>query len=334
MSRIAVMRRSAGALRRALALVLVASAVSVVMVDFAEARRIGGFGSRGARTFTRPAPTRTAPNEARPIDRSMTPRQQQAQPGTAARSTQAATRQSRGLFGGLAGGLLGGLMLGGLIGMLMGTGLGGMAGLFGLILQIGLVVLAVVVIRRLFFGQNRPAFAGGPADGADGPRAAPFTFPPRAEPPVDAAPAVGGAAVSAAGQDEIGITQDDLDAFEQILVEMQAAFAREDYARLRTLCTPEIVSYLSEELSQNAVNGRRNEVFDVRLLQGDVAEAWREGDEEYATVALRYESVDIMRDRATGEVVDGDPTPTESSELWTFVRPVGSEWKLSAINET
>jgi hypothetical protein len=36
----------------------------------------------------------------------------------------------------------------------------------------------------------------------------------------------------------------------------------------------------------------------VKLLQGDVAEAWREGDDDYATVAMRYSMVDRTLDRA------------------------------------
>ena len=39
----------------------------------ARAGRGGGFGSRGARTFQTPPPTRTAPTPAQPIQRSTTP---------------------------------------------------------------------------------------------------------------------------------------------------------------------------------------------------------------------------------------------------------------------
>src|SRR5690606_10307092 len=97
--------------------------------------------------------------------------------------------------------------------------------------------------------------------------------------------------------DEVGITGDDLDGFQKLLDEVQGAFGREDYAGLRERTTPEIMSYLSEELSQNATQGQRNDVTDVTLLQGDLAEAWSEGDTDYATVAMRYESRDVMRDR-------------------------------------
>jgi predicted lipid-binding transport protein (Tim44 family) len=38
---------------------------------------------------------------------------------------------------------------------------------------------------------------------------------------------------------------------------------------LRGLVTPEMVSYLSEELADNARNGIRNDVSDVSLLRAD-----------------------------------------------------------------
>ncbi|MEM0908367.1 MAG: TIM44-like domain-containing protein [Pseudomonadota bacterium] len=326
-------------IRGVLLFAVVAAICSLVWVDYAEARRGGGFGSRGARTFTPPAATRTAPREAQPINRSMTPGQQRStspgaqQPGAQAGAAQQAGRG--GMLGGMMGGLLGGLMLGGLIGMLLGNGLGGMAGFLGLLLQVGIVVLVVMLVMRFLRSRKQtPAFAGGsvpqsnthrfdaaPTSGAGAGAAMPPPAPASAEPD------------SFSGHDEIGITDADLDQFEQLLVEIQAAFTREDYAGLRDRSTPEIVSYLSEELSQNAVNGKRNDVTDVTLLQGDIAEAWREEDKEYATVALRYESVDVMRDRTTGEIVEGAEEPTETTEVWTFVRPVGGAWKLSAIQD-
>ena len=116
---------------------------------------------------------------------------------------------------------------------------------------------------------------------------------------------------------------------------MQDCYAREDYAGLRERCTPEVMGYLAEELSDNATHGRKNDVKDLKLLQADVGEAWREGQMEYATAAMRYESIDVMRDRTTGAVISGDPDhPTQTTEHWTFVRPQGGAWKLSAIQET
>ena len=98
-----------------------------------------------------------------------------------------------------------------------------------------------------------------------------------------------------------------------------------------------MVSYFSQEIAEHARNGVINKVSGVKLLQGDLAEAWRENNDEYATVAMRFSLIDVMQDRATGRVVSGNPAmPDQATEVWTFVRPVGSGqlgWKLSAIQQ-
>ena len=52
---------------------------------------------------------------------------------------------------------------------------------------------------------------------------------------------------------------------------------------------------------------------------------------------MRFSLIDVMVDRASGQIVSGDPNrPDEATELWTFVRPAGSgpdAWKLSAIQQ-
>ena len=118
------------------------------------------------------------------------------------------------------------------------------------------------------------------------------------------------------------------------MTEVQEAYGREDHAALRRLATPEMVSYLSEELADNAKNGFRNDVSDISLLEADIAESWREEDREYATAALHYKSRDVTRDRVSGKVVSGNADrPTEATELWTFTRQNGTDWKLSAIQQ-
>jgi predicted lipid-binding transport protein (Tim44 family) len=72
-------------------------------------------------------------------------------------------------------------------------------------------------------------------------------------------------------------------------------------------------------------------VSGVKLLQGDLAEAWREDDRDYATVAMRYAITDEMVDRASGRVVEGGPQ--EATEIWTFTRVRGGAWLLSAIQQ-
>lgn len=343
----------------------VLSAVAMTLVitatDFAEARRAGGgFGSRGTRTFSAPPVTRTAPNTTAPIDRTMTPQSTrpnaaQNQPGAA---QTAPARRPGGFFGGFGGSLLGGLALGGLLGMMMGNGFGGAAGFLGMLLQLALIAGAAMLLMRFLRNRQQPATgrtgaggatAGNPYNGyareavneparspasnaqpgnAQGSRGPGFTIPRIGGGPVQQAQPARSAAVS----DELGIGQADLERFETMLKDVQTAYGAEDYGALRRLTTPEAMSWLAEELSENATKGVRNEVRDVKLLQGDLAESWREEAGEFATVAMRYESIDVTRDRDTGRVVEGDPDrPTEATEVWTFFRRPSTQWQVSAI---
>ena len=308
-------------------------AFSLVSVDYADARRGGSFGSRGMRTFQSAPPTRTAPQPAAPVERSMTPN---TAPTNAARQTQM-SQQRPGFMNGFGGSMLRGLMLGGLVGLLLGHGFGGLAGMFGFLLQALLIGGAIWLAIRLFRSQparsREPAMAGAGGGNfayRDAPRESnngrSFKIPNIGSgSPTSPQPVSG---------EEISLQQDDLDTFERRLTEVQEAFSREDHAALRRLVTPEMVSYLSEELADNAQKGVRNNVSDVKLHQADIAESWREGDSDYATAALRYSSRDVTVDRSTDKVVEGDADmPTETTELWTFVRQRGGDWKLSAIQE-
>lgn len=292
------------------------------------ARRGGSFGSRGARTYQAPPPTQTAPGQAQPIQRSMT--SPQAAP-TAARpaanpAAAAAAARRPGFF---SNPLVRGLMLGGVLGLLLGYGFGGAAGMMGAILQIALVAIAAMLLFKLF-ARRRAASPAAASAGAQSTFRSPFEMeqaasgshaPPYEIKPVDM------------GQD-FAVAPSDREDFERLLREVQEAYGREDYGAIRERTTPEIMGYMAEELGQNASQGLKNDVTDVKMLEGDVAEAWREGDTEYATAALRYASRDVMRARDTGKIVEGDPDElVETTELWTFVRRQGQPWKLSAIQQ-
>ena len=293
-------------LRHRLLIALAAIATALVFVaSDANARAGGGFsgGSRGLRTFSAPAATPTAPTTAAPIQRTIT------QPGSAAPLAGAARP---GLFGGgLFGGLAAGFLGAGLFGLLFGHGLfggmGGFASILGLLLQVALVVF----IARLAFAwwQRRqmpePAYAAAhPATGHG------FA-------------GLGGMMGSSAPAGQpLTIAKADYDAYEQLLGDVQAAFSAEDLGALRAKATPEMVSYFAEQLTQNSSRGLVNRVTDVKLLQGDLAEAWREGDAEYATVAMRFALNDSMVERASGRTVEGG-SPSEATELWTFRRALG-----------
>jgi predicted lipid-binding transport protein (Tim44 family) len=310
--------------RPLLALAAMAAALLLVVGDAdARAGRGGSFGSRGSQTFSAPPSTATSPT-ARPIERSMT---QRGQPGFAQRP---ATSPTGSFFGrpGFMGGLFAGFLGAGLLGMLFGHGLfgglGGFASMLGLILQIGLIALIGYLVWGWWQRRSQPAFAGGPSlrDYHSGDRPAGFGLGGGGAP----------AATRAAGTDEVGLKPDDFNSFERILGEVQTAYSAEDLNRLRALATPEMVSYFAEDLAANASEGVINKVSDVKLLQGDLAEAWREGDTDYATVAMRFSFDDRRIERGSGRVLEGGPE--QVTEVWTFMRSRGGQWLLSAIQQS
>jgi len=300
---------------RKLAAVFAVALTLGMLASTADARVGGGIssGSRGTRTFSAPPTTGTAPTTAAPIQRSITQPNSPGASGTAP--------AGGGLFGrpGLLGGLAAGFLGAGLFGLLFGHGLfgglGGFASVVGLLLQIGLVVL----IGRFLWSmwqRREPALAGGPMLRDVGGMG--FN---------NAAPGGGSAA-------PVEIASTDFDAFERLLGEIQTAYSDEDLSALRARVTPEMLSYFSEQLSESASRGVVNRISGVKLLQGDLAEAWRESSVEYATVAMRFALVDKMVERASGRLVDGSENPQEVTELWTFMRTAGGHWLLSAIQQT
>ncbi|KAF0122188.1 MAG: hypothetical protein FD152_3628, partial [Xanthobacteraceae bacterium] len=122
--------------------------------------------------------------------------------------------------------------------------------------------------------------------------------------------------------------------FERLLADVNEAYSREDLNALRAMATPEMVGYFADDMKEAASRGVMNRISDVRLLQGDLSEAWREQDADYATVAMRFSRTDLTVERASGRVVSGNPQGEEAVELWTFRRPHGGVWQLSAIQNT
>jgi predicted lipid-binding transport protein (Tim44 family) len=306
---------------QAIAVVLTLAIPTVLAISSADARVGGGFssGSRGARTFSAPPSTSTAPGTAMPFNRTIT---QPGSPGLGAPSRTGGgffNSPGRGLLGGLAAGFLGAGLLGMLFGGGMFGGIGGFSSILGLILQIGLIVLVVRLAmswwqrRQMTSAAYAGAGAGPAAQGGFGSNMG-FGLG-SAGPPLEIQPA-------------------DYEAFERLLGDIQAAWSNEDVARLHTLATPEMVSYFARDLEQNRARNVVNKVSNVKLLQGDLAEAWREGDTDYATVAMRYSLVDKTIDRGSGRLVEGGELPQEVTEVWTFMRPRGGNWELSAIQQT
>ena len=291
--------------------------------------RVGGggsTGSRGSQTGQTPAPTKTAPSAA-PIERSATPTQS-AKPST--NTAQAAPAASGGFMSRhpFLSGMMGGMLGAGLFGMMFGGGFGGGAGMFGLVFQLALIGGLGYLAYRLFRGRMasagaspQPAYAGATQR--------------LMEPPLtrnSSVPLTGGGGAPATAQ--LAVSSEDFNSFESLLGNIQTAFSAGDLAKLRTMVTPEMLGYFSEQLSGNASRGLENKVEAVKLEQGDLSEAWSEANLDYATVAMRFSLIDYSRRLTDGAIVEGNAQArTEATEIWTFARSHGGSWILSAIQQ-
>jgi predicted lipid-binding transport protein (Tim44 family) len=314
---------------------LVAAALAAGLMAFApiiaEARVGGGSssGSRGSRTQSAPAQTQTAPNSSQPMQRTQQPSNPSVgstAPAAAGAAAAARPSASRGFMGGMMGGLLGA----GLIGMLFGSGLlggiGGFASILGLLFQVALVVGVIWLVMRLFRGRRQQsAYATAGAGAGMGAT----TFARQAQMPMS-----GSAAPASVATMPFNPTPADFQAYEQLLKGVNAAWSARDMATLNRLATPEMVGYFNDDYAALDARGWRNETRDISFDQGDLAEAWHENGQDYATVAMKFSMIDVTRKVADNSVVEGDPNRrTTATEIWTFVRAGGGVWRLSAIQQ-
>ena len=306
-----------------------AAGLMVLAPAIAEARPGGGSssGSRGSRTQSAPAPTQTAPTAAQPMQRTQQPTNPSVgATGMAGASAAAAARPaaSRGFMGGMMGGLLGA----GLIGMMFGAGLfgglGGFASILGLLFQVALIGGVIWLVLRLVRGRRQqPAYAGAAAGGGAN------AFARDAQMPMG-----GGSAAASVATMPYNPTPGDFQGFEQVLKGVNAAWSVRDMAAMNRLATPEMVGYFNDDYAALDARGWRNETRDLNFDQGDLSEAWHEAGQDYATVAMKFSMIDVTRRISDNAVVEGDPNSrTTTTEIWTFVRPRGGNWQLSAIQQ-
>ncbi len=280
-------------------------------------------GSMGSRTYNY--------NGGAPINRSITPQ------GTPYSSPSygygyGSFAANHPFLTGLAGGFFGswiGSMLFPHWGYGYGAGYGG-AGVIGSLLSWVLIIGAIWFIFRAV--RSRGYFMSGIGGGGG---AAYYEGPSYGR----AGAYGGGYGGGGAATRPIAVNETDYAAFEAILKAVQGAWSNGDLRTLSHYCTPEMLSYFSEQLAGNTSQGVVNRCENIELIHGDVREAWDEGNLQYATVHLRWRAVDytVRSDREPtqpGWLVEGDPhTPSEVQEMWTFARSPGGHWLLSAIQQ-
>jgi predicted lipid-binding transport protein (Tim44 family) len=296
---------------------------------FAKAGSGGSFGSRGSRTADRPMqrsvtppPAQVAPSPSQQPMYNPGAVRQPAAPMAAPMAQPSFFQRNpmmSGILGGLVGAGIGSMLFGHSPALAAASSAAPGASMFGTLLQLALLGGGAYLLYRLFRRRQEATATEAPyqrstyQDGEQQIEMQPAGQAPRVEKEFDAA-------VS------------DQEAFSDILLGVQKAWSNGDVAKLRSLATPEIVSWLSDDLSRNASLGVVNKVENVTLVKGDVIESWREGVRDYVTAALTFSAIDTTVKLDTGELVEGDPkVPAETTEAWTFVRIEGGRWLLSAV---
>ena len=135
------------------------------------------------------------------------------------------------------------------------------------------------------------------------------------------------------------VTSADKAAFQQLLIDVQTAWSKQDLAGLRRFVTPEMLSYFSTALAEQTSLDIANHVEDVVLLRAEVKETWTEDAIRYATIGLHWSArdytVSLTKQRGEpGYLIEGnEETPNEAGEVWTFMRYQNGKWLLSAIQQ-
>jgi predicted lipid-binding transport protein (Tim44 family) len=293
--------------------------------------RAGSGGSRGSRSYSPPArPSPAAPTTPSSPSRSLN------QP------TSPAAPQRPGFFGGGLMGGLAGFAIGGLIGSMLFGGLGhGLGGFGGIgLLEMLLIGGGLYFLFRFFRNRQaqspRPAYAGAGATsayGAGGERswgtAGGATVEMPAGAPSDLERGIASIRTMDPGLDTSAIA----DHARRVYFVVQQAIGMRELAGVRDYLAPEMATVLQAQCDRLRGARQTNRVEQLDLRRAELSEAWQEGGRDYVTVLISATMLDYTVDDATGAVVEGSRTATQTIEdFWTFTRPVGNNpWKLSAI---
>lgn len=300
---------------------------SLFMIGDADARAGSGLssGSRGSRSYSRPASPSTAPSpyqatpqQARPVSP-----QPFAQPQPA----------GGGFLRSMAGGMVGG-MLGGMLFRSMGFGGGGMGGGGGGIGIFDILLLAGIgyLIYRFVKAKRQTAEQGG----YNSYSSQPSTYDISPQPTIistqdDLDRGLSHIRQMDAGFDEERFTDQVMDNFFKI----QGAWMNRDLSSVSSLLTDQMRRTFQEDIDRLLREKRVNRLENIAVRTVEISEAWQEQGQDYITALIYANLLDYTTDDATGQVVSGSKTdPVKFEEFWTFTRPVGSgPWKLSGIDQ-
>jgi predicted lipid-binding transport protein (Tim44 family) len=268
-----------------------------MMVNDAEAKRLGGGGSFGMSRSTTPvqkaAPAPTAPTNA------AAPTAAPAKPAAAPAAQPSGASRWLGPIAGLAAGL-------GIAALLSHFGLGEGVANFLMIL---LLVMAAVFVFRLLFRKSQPSQHASLAGAGN----APMRFEPMST------PVGGGSAATAevpAGFDSEGFLRQAKLNF----IRLQAANDAGNLDDLKQFLAPEVFAEIQMQFEER---GKGKQETDVRQLDAELLEVVTEGNQHIASV------------RFAGTISEDNGPATPFAEIWHLVKPVSGErgWQVAGIQQ-
>ncbi len=265
--------------------------------DLASARALSG-GSRGARSFSAPAP-HPAPLQPSTPSSPAGPLADPRSRASAAPGPDSVGGVARNVGAFVAGGLLGRLLFG--VGARPAVGVG------------ELLLLAVAVSLAFAYLRQRGGGASARVAVANAPT---VIVPVMTNGP---APAFDRSALA--------------DAARALYTGVQSALVMQDMGMVRNRLTPELYATLQSECDRlrRAKQSRHIEKIDIE--HAEVSQAWQQGGCEYARVRLAGSLLEHTTDDASGTTPSGAAAgPRIFEEYWAFVRTGGStRWRLAAV---
>jgi len=296
--------------------------LSITVLELNAHARAGGsrsMGSRGSRSYSRPASPSTQPSQAR---QQAAPAQQQG--GGFMRN------MGGGILGGIAGGMLGGMLFRSLGMAGGGMGGGGGIGLFEILLLAGIGYLIYRFIKkRREAGSSTSYVQGGYQGGTVTPISNEYSGNQIETGDVNAG--LGYIRQMDPSFDEQRFNDTAMDIFFKI----QGSWMNRDLSPVSGLLTDEMRRIFQEDLDRLLRDKQVNRLENIAVRNVEVIEAWQESGQDYITASIYANLLDYTTDDTSGAVVSGSKTdPVKFEEQWTFTRPVGNNpWRLSAINQ-
>ena len=309
------------------AVLLTALTAGLFIAAEAEARAGGSrsFGSRGSRSYSRPASPSTSPSPYQATPQQARP----ANPSPFAQPQPAGGGFLRSMAGGLMGGMLGGMLFRSLgFGGAGGMGGGGI-GLFEILLLAG---IAYLIYR--FIQSKRQAAAQGAYSSSYSSMPAPYDVTPH-QPQISSQDDLDRGLSHIRQMDASFAETRFTDQVMDIFFKIQSAWMNRDLGPVAGLLTDEMRRIFQEDIDRLLREKKVNRLENIAVRTVDIAEAWQEQGQDYLTALIYANLLDYTTDDATGQVVSGSKTePVKFEEFWTFTRPVGGgAWKLCGIDQ-